>query len=327
MARGRRTPGEKRRRWLLGGIVAAIILDVVLVGVAVAGGAGARDEGRLVASTPGTTPSGSAAPSAAPEATPSPTAIAASIGEVPTRLLSVVDDETAYRATVAACSATPAVLEKTTDGGATWTSSPVVADDGLSSLLRLNAVDSAQVDMVGWTPTSCAVGFTATYTSGLAFGDYPDRLAGAWYRSPTAPNAVHAPGTTTEVTVPCDLVLSVAANGFTGASVLCGDGSVLTTADGGATWATLAVVPGASDVTIADGATQVARVGQASCAGVEVSTSPVDADPGDALTAVCVPVTATVGSDVAISARSQDVWVWVDGATVRSLDGGATWLD
>ena len=313
--------GGRRRARIVALVVAFVVVDVVLVGLAL----GDRGEGRSQLAGPSTPPS---------SATPTPTAtavpVAPSPAPVPTRLLASFDELTAYRVQVADCTSENAVLERTDDGGATWSSSTVVGDAGLSSVLSLVVVDAAHVDMVGLAPGTCAPTATATYTSGLAFRDYPAILAASWFRSPTGPALVRSPATGGVVSVPCSSVITLVAVGAAQADALCSTGDAHRTTDGWATWTLLDTIPGAVSAAASGQDLYVAATGVPDCEGVSVSrvSAPDDAAP---TSTAAVPVGcavlpgAPVAGEVVISADEDALWLWSSEVVQRSTDGGMTW--
>ena len=121
------------RRWAFAGLIAFVIVDLVLVGWAMssvhATPSGTKDVSSTSAThstTPRPTPTATTTPQAA-----IPNAVA------PTRVLAALNDTVAWRATTGACPATPATLEHTSDGGATWKSSDAAGPTGASTVLRI----------------------------------------------------------------------------------------------------------------------------------------------------------------------------------------------
>lgn len=308
----RRKRGARSKRiWILVGLAAFVVLDVGLVGLALSQGRGdAGDD-------PDRAPDASAtqtSPSEEPSATPTPTTLAP-----PTSYLSAVDSTTAYRTAAGSCAAaSPAVLEKTSDAGANWTSS--VIPTGLSSIVRLQAIDESYAFAVGLEASTCAPGLTATYTSGLGFQTYPDRLASAWYLDPATPAVVHSPGG--DVAAPCATPHSLAVSSDLGSLVLCNDATVFETQDGGDSWSARADASGGLSVTAAsDGGYRVARLDPA-CAGMSVATLTAA---GTTTASGCNPSVAQTATDVVISEGDDALWMQSAGRVFISEDGGLSW--
>ncbi|WP_209560548.1 hypothetical protein [Frigoribacterium sp. PvP032] len=324
MPDARRKRGQRastRRRLAVLGIAAFLLVDVGLIAVAVtrepAGLAADREPSALQPSSP-------AEESTAPVA-PTPSATPTSAAAVqPTRLLSAVDGDTAWRGEVGTC--TPGTdtaelsLETTTTGGADWSSTSVATNVGLAGIDRLQAADAATVFVVGPAGATCAPAFAQTFSGGAEFGDYPDRLAAAWYVTRTDTDTVHSPSG--DHAAPCP-VIDLAVVSDTRAGVLCGDGTLHRTVDGATTWDAGAFVEGALAVTADAGEYLVASGGSVGCDGVAVAsvgdTSTEPARVG------CAPTTAGAPGSVAISAGAGSLWLWAADAVLVSADGGRTW--
>ena len=308
----RRKRGARSKRvWTLVSLAAFVVLDVGLVGLALSQGRGDADVDRNVEAS---APADQTVPAPEPSSTPPRMALSA-----PSSYLSAVDSTTAYRAAAGSCAqASPAILQKTIDGGANWASSEIPT--GLAGIVRLQAIDESYAFAVGLEATTCAAGLTATYTSGLGFQTYPDRLASAWYLDPATPEAIHSPGG--DVAAPCAAPHSLAISSDFGALVLCTDASVYETQDGGASWTARADASGALSITSATtGGYKVARV-DASCAGMSVATL---AEVETVAPSGCNPSIPQTVTDVVISEGRDALWMQSAGRVYISEDGGLTW--
>lgn len=324
MPDARRKRGQRastRRRLAVLGIATFLLVDVGLIAVAVTREPAGLAADREPAALPSSSPVEESTAPAAPTPSPTPTQAAA---VQPTRLLSAVDGDTAWRAEAGTC--TPGTdtaeltLETTATGGADWSSTSVETDVGLAGIDRLQAADAATVFVVGPAGATCAPAFAQTFSGGAEFGDYPDRLAAAWYVARTDTGTVHSPSG--DHAAPCP-VIDLAVVSDTRAGVLCGDGTLHRTVDGATSWDAGVVVEGALAVAADAGAYLVASGGVVGCDGVAVASV------GDTATAPapvgCAPVTVDNPGTVAASASAGSLWIWAGDAVVVSADGGSTW--
>lgn len=314
----RRRGSRAKRPLLIAGLAAFVLFDAALVGYAVLGpgsGSSAADE------TPDVAVPASEPPAVTDTATPTPQATPAEL-VAPTSFLSAIDATTAYRTSAGTCVPTSApVLEKTVDGGRTWTSATLTTD--LRSVFRLQAVDASYAFLAGQGGATCSIGVTATYTSGAGFQTYPDRVASTWYVDPAANTVVHSP--TGDQTAPC-AVAALASSGDSNAAVLCTDRTLRQTTDGGSTWGDAITVSGATSITTTSRGFAAAVLGAEGCEGVQV----VSVAPGD--TGVqplgCAPVPSPESlspADVVIASGSGSFWIDAGDTVLVSADQGQTW--
>jgi hypothetical protein len=308
--RARKRGRRNARPFLIGALALFVVIDVALVGFAI------TDEG------PNSTFAEPSAPDDGPKASAEPLPAETPLEPLaaPGAYLSAVDAATAYRTQAGDCgSATAAVLEKTTDGGATWVSNSLTTD--LSSVFRLQAQDSTYAFMVGGAASTCEVGLTATYTSGTGFQTYPDRVAASWYADPATPGVVHSPSGS--FTSPCDAVTGLAPSTDLSAAVLCADRTIYRTGDGARAWDSGTTVAGATAVGQTATGYLVAVTDDATCDGVLVASLGYTGDvtPGGCLAGV----DTSASPQVLLSAGDSSVWLQVGNDVAVSSDGGATW--
>ncbi|MBF4599898.1 hypothetical protein ITJ55_03650 [Frigoribacterium sp. VKM Ac-1396] len=319
--RKRGSRSRARRRLAVVGIGAFVLVDLGLVAFALT-----REPSGLAADAePGPT-SSTAAVGAQPSASPSATQSVATEAVPPTRLLSAVDGDTAWRAEAGTCSpgaqATAPSLESTTTAGETWAPSAVSTAIAPSGVDRLEATDETTAFVVGPAGSTCAPAFSQTFSGGAAYADYPDRLTGSWYVARTDRGTVHSPAGGRAA--PCPVVVDLAVVSDAEGGVLCSDRTFFRTLDGGDTWDAGTVVDGAVSVTADVGTYLVASVGAADCAGTAVSVP--SSTPGSAATRVgCAPATSETPGAIALSAGTDALWLWADDAVLVSTDGGVTW--
>jgi hypothetical protein len=309
--RGRRS----KRPLVIAGLALFVALDVGLVALALSDGvAGRSASGDFTAPSVLSTPSASAAaprPSAssAPESPLPPS---------PSVFLSAVSESVAYRTTAGSCATgADAVLEKTTDAGASWVATST--QTGLAVPLRIQAVDESYVYLVGLSSGTCEPGFIATYTSGEDIQSYPDRLLGTWFLNPSS-GTFHAPGR--DIAAPCSAPQSLSVRTDLSALVLCRDTSVYETQDGGDSWVAVPEAFGAMAVTASSGGGMLIASLDPACSGVSISR--VDAT-GVKSAVGCNASASASTSDLAISASGPTVWMQDGDAAFVSVDAGATW--
>jgi photosystem II stability/assembly factor-like uncharacterized protein len=225
-----------RLLWSTLGLVAlAVATALVAVGAM-------RATAPLPAPTP--TPSaltGPASVEASPTPTSSPSDARVQLVEPP---LALADARTAFRGSVGACDG-QATLERSLDGGRTWRT----LDTPVRQLLSLSALPPSSVDLVGAGPAAggrCRASFWASQDAGRTW-DGPLSASGAWLRDPDRPRMIRTPSG--PAASPCPnpnlAVVELAGLSITDAAALCPKGQVLRTLDGGASWVSMSVVPGA----------------------------------------------------------------------------------
>lgn len=308
---------SRRRMWIYLGVLAFVLVDVLLISWAL---------GSRTAGTPATTVG--PIPTFTPETsqTPTPTAAAATVAIPPTRLLSALDDTTAWRATTGECPAATATPELTTDVGETWQATDATDDVQVTAPLSLAVLSDTLVEMVGLAEADCAPQFVRSFVAGDDYANYPDLLAGQWYVDPVDRGTVHTPEG--DVAAPCDSVVNLAARSDddSSAAIVCADTSVLSTTDSGSTWSDPLKHPGIVTLAETDLGYVIATVGLPECEGVQLTALSVN--PTTATPTGCLPVdmgAETLQGNVAISEADGALWVWAGDAVRRSIDQGTSW--
>lgn len=310
-----------RRFWVYIAVAAFIAVDVLLIAMALESTrAGEESESAQAANA-----YGAADDRSIPSSTPMPTAtIAASVilPVPPARLLSAVDEQTAWRAVSGDCPATPAAPQLTTDGGATWKVTDATGPAGVTALQGLFATSESTVEVVGLAEVGCAPLFVKTFVGGDSFKSYPEQLDRVWYVNQADRASVRSPAG--DAKVPCDSVVALAARDERSAAALCADGSLFATADA-ATWSPATSVPGVVSITYADTGYLAAAVGRPECAGVQLLTITATLESTEAGCFETVEPPASLAGNVAVSGAAGTVWLWAGDALVRSVDEGANW--
>ncbi|MFJ3380053.1 WD40/YVTN/BNR-like repeat-containing protein [Curtobacterium sp. NPDC090217] len=292
-------------------VVALVVIDVVLVGLAVARTApetnGTAGPIPTFSSTPIPTGTGTAAPQ--PTAT-SGTAAMVTPGR---HLLSATNGLEAWRASSGTCGGDEAVLQHTVDGGKSWTS--VGLGDGVSTVLALRA-SSTGVAVVAGTGDDCAPTVRTSTDDGATWKDGPDGAAGA---------AIGTDGLLLKsgtVDAPCPDPIEVFEGTYTTA-VTC-DGEVQWRSGTGA-WVA-APIDGVRSLADAGNTYTLARTGIASCEGVQIASMPAaKVTATTEATAVGCAADADASGAVTIARSGQHVWLWAGDLVQVSGDGGVTW--
>jgi hypothetical protein len=295
-------------RLALVGLLALVVVDLLLV---------------VLAFRPDA--AGAAAP--APAAVSSPTTSAATTSAAPagvapvSEVIAAVDGRRAWRGTLGTCRDGGASLTVTADGGRTWTTRAVP----VQALGRVQPVDADRGFVIGAKGGGCSVGEYATDDDAATWRG-PRAVEGGWSRLPGSDR-------TTVITPkrpdarPCGsaTVVDLARVSATRAVVVCADGRLVRSTDGGGTWTTLARVEGALAVGARDDdgtpAVYVARATD-DCAGVEVAEVS-----GTAASKVACVKTSLDGADgkVSISVVDEGGWLAVADSTWRSDTSLETW--
>ncbi len=295
-------------RMALLGLLALLVVDVLLVALAFRpDAAGASPTATAAASVTTASPTTSAPP--ALEAAPVKEVVVA------------VDGERAWRAALGTCQDGGARLRVTDDGGSTWTKRAAPA----RALGRVQPVDADRGFVIGATGSGCTVGEYATDDDAATWRG-PREVEGGWSRVPGG-NAKTVITPKREDARPCGAttVIDLARVSANRAVVVCADGRLVRSTDGGSKWTTMATVDGALAVGAreVDGTPEVhvARVTDG-CEGVEVAT----VTGGKAARAACVK-TSLDGAEgrVSLSVVDEAGWLAVADTIWRSDAKLETW--
>jgi len=214
------------RRSVLVALSALLVVDAIVVGVALQRTRAfdvARTTPALTTPTPVAEEPAREPGAATDDAEPTPeVAPAARL----TRWLDAASPDAVWRATAGSCPEEVGTIERSTDGGATWT--PLGAP---AALLRLNAEDETSAFVVGRASPDCATSFWST-GDGETWTESPQNTSAAWHLLDKG--GVATPGGA--LRTPCPQPVDLAPVSGTAAGLLCSDGAVLTTADGGTSW-------------------------------------------------------------------------------------------
>ena len=274
-------------------------------------------------STSSTTPSANvhvaitspATPSLGSSATTSPTATATDAAPTDELPLSVVSATTAWRSTRGSCSGgSIAHVQVTTDGGATWhaAGTPPV------EVVTLAATDARHATEVGYD-AGCRLVMRTTANGGKTWLR-ATTIEGVWTHELTT---VRSPTGTTATPCTDPPVVTTDGIGSTSAYVLCPDGAIYRTTDGGTTFTKRSKLAGTVALGGAGAGDELAAVtGTTGCDGVLVRRS---ADGAKTWTTGYCVVSATDTADVGIDLSAANAWLVSGTHVYRSTDGGSTW--
>jgi photosystem II stability/assembly factor-like uncharacterized protein len=287
-----------RGRLIVALIAVLVVTDIVLVTLAVRRG----HAGPVVVAhrTTNNTHTSTPARSATPPADTGRTLVAGA-------------DNVVLRATGGSCkTGVPAVLELSTDSGATF--APTAEDLGIAQVLRVAVEAASNVWFVG-ADDQCTTSIWRLDPAGTGWLQSPG-TGGAWHLLPAAGrHMVHAP--TGQVPVGCAVAVLSAVDGQT-ARVLCASGEVIGTADGGSSWVHLGRRKEAQLIAYDSSTNGVAIRSTPSCDVQALVTS----DGG----ATWTPTACLQGTEAQALAYHNGALIALVDDTVRiSGDGGQTW--
>ena len=313
----RRVPLDSSRRhiWIILVVVAFLTVDAVLL-------AAALRPPDLSARPPHTIPTFTPTPTDGP----SPTAGIITAAVPSNRVLSALDDGTAWRAGTGTCPDTAASPERSTDGGATWVPTDATGTAEVLAPQTLWVLDRMTVELVALDEVDCTPQFVKTFVDGADYARYPAQLATSWYVDPADRSAVHTPAG--KMAAPCAAVVSLAAASASAgsAALLCADQTVFLTTDSGKGWSQSVRVIGAVNLGVTQMGYVIAAVGLPECAGVQLialSVNPTTVTPTG-----CLPVdepAETMQGNVAVAEAAGTLWVWAGDSVMRSIDQGTSW--
>lgn len=304
------------RRWALVLVAVLVVLNGIVLTLLLT-----RDEPGGAAAPPASTPNSPEVTTEPPLVpTTEPTAIettdpAVVPASLATRQLVAVDADVAWRSTLASCGQGAAIVERTLDGGASWDATELDVD----SVVRLRATDASSAFVVG-AVQDCATALASTTDGGETWNRADATLSSAWFLAPTDRTFVAGPRGDAPVPCPAGAVDLAAVDAQRGA-VLCQDGSIAVSDDGGQSWETTVSVAGGRALT-QNGAAYAVATFEGPCEALSIydvgSDGQAQAEPF-----ACAPVTSAV--EVAVSITDDLMWVWSGTELAISRDGGQTW--
>lgn len=291
-------------RWVaVAGVAALTIVVVVLAALALQRSRGDGDAAAnpVPSFTLGVT-------TQSPTATPTPEASpGAQINRAEERFLTA-GSEVLWRGTAGECGVTEPLVERSDDGGATWTDvTPRYL--GIGQVMGMSAFSAVDVEMVAAVGPECEVQALRTYTDGEFWEPYPEVLVTSSYIDNDRSALILAGESSV---APCPAATSLSADGDTAALICAG----IAWTRSGSDWTTL----GLSSVialTLVGSDVFIARADD-TCEGIAVSRVP-GTDPSAVQPLGCVAGTYPA-TPTAITNRNGDVVVW-SGEVIGVLGG------
>ncbi len=296
-------------------VVLLVVVDVVLVALALGRTSPEQHGPAGPIPTFTSTPDASEPASPSPSATsvPSPNADGASSVAPSRNLLSALDGTEAWRASSGSCSADGPVLQHTTDGGVSWQPVTLAGDVRAISALRVSTDGVSVLAEIG---DDCASTVRTSADGGVTWVDGKAGAAGAGI----TPEGIVL-RTATEA-APCSDPVD-AFQGERTTVVVC-DGQVEWRM-GTQPWVDLPL-GGVRSIAVDGSEYTLARIGTASCAGVQIETMPAIAvTSSTSTTPIGCDSDADPDQPVSIDRVGDDVWLWSGDDVKVSANGGASW--
>lgn len=263
------------------------------------------------------------APATSPSSTKT-TSTAATLAAQPlTLMISALDRTTAWRAAAGTCQGGGAKVQISTDGGKTWSteSSPARA------VTRVQPLATARGFVLA-ADKDCRLGQYTTTDGGQSWTG-SGSTTGAWGRKPDAAEEIYTPQDPAARPCTGGDVVDLARSSATGAQVLCQDGTVRQTIDGGQTWRDAGEVKGA--LAIANRVEGNRLVGYAArsvdgCAGVQLVRIGTGGQGADPEVLACIEADLTdVAGRVALSTPKAGGWLLVGKQTFTAGADLTSW--
>ena len=219
-----------------------------------------------------------------------------------------VGGEVWWRATSGSCGTTEPRVERSTDGGATWTDvTPRYL--GVGQILSLNAFSAVDAEMIAEVGPTCERQALRTYTNGEFWEPYPDVLATSSFIDRANAGTVVLAGTPSPA--PCQTPTGLRTSNETAGLICDGVPWVRTAAD----WAPFPIT-GSGSLTMNGSDVLVAHASD-ECGGTAISRVNAS-DPTVVQSTSCAPEAPTVApSALAVSGGNVALW---SGESVTTLD-------
>jgi hypothetical protein len=224
----------------------------------------------------------------------------------------------AWRATVGDCN-TPGTIERSTNGGASWTR---IVRTGPAPIVRLGADPSGDLFTIGGTHASCTVRYVAYANDGTVTAS-TSKPANMWFPTPKDRDEITGPGGTQAT--PCKgHIIGLAPLNPSRALVVCDDGAAMRSRNSGKTWRHIALIPNTLAITAANGRYWTARV-QEDCHGVTVQSLTEKSGSLTRGPARCAPKLNVAAGKVAVDVTAGAIWLWSGDKMAVSTNRGRTW--
>lgn len=238
---------------------------------------------------------------------------------VPQSRLIALDGSLGVRAQVGECN-DPGNIEFSTDVGETWFPSPSFEETSATQVLRILPGNGGTTFVVALNE-ACTPQIYSTVDNGITWNG-PLSAVGTWFLNPAAPSALGAPGGAK--TIGCEAVgISPITDRDVG--VLCSDGSVLVTENGGATWSEPGYIEGITALAYSKQNLLGLADRDELCPGLKL----VKLEPDDGVDGIsCVEVDPQIvaAGEVALAESNSSLILWAGDNQYISVNGGQTWL-
>ncbi|AMA01494.1 hypothetical protein APT58_02170 [Corynebacterium glutamicum] len=221
----------------------------------------------------------------------------------------------AVRSQVGTCT-DPGTLEISTDGGQAWSTSESFAATTATQVLRLIPVSTSNIFVVALN-TDCEPQIYGTTDQGATW-QQPVSALGTWYLDPSNPTQLPAPGGAKAIS--CEAI-SIAPRTDSNVDVLCADGSLTSTIDGGATWSDPAAGDGVLNVAHSNSDRLLIIQNPDQCSGVQLSVNV----PAEGTTCLEAELGESDAGQIAATQFGDSILAWVSETQFISKDGGQTW--
>ncbi|WP_423917961.1 hypothetical protein ACPEEZ_09480 [Frigoribacterium sp. 2-23] len=300
-------------------LAALVIIDAVLIGALLLNSRNgpAGEAGPIPTFTPLPDPTSTTSE------TPSPSATGAvsSDAEAPVAFVAALSATQAWRATAGSCTAGSAVIEQTSDGGATW--SPVDTTAFAPKTVLSLTVTDGTMSVLGGVGEDCTPQlWSASALARSAMPPWTQVARGADAVPYVTPGASTVKLSAGSADSPCTSPVRGLASGTTDV-VACA--AEFATKTGSAGWVTVEA-PGLIDLALTDTGYLLAASRVQNCDGVAIQSvnAPLTARSFPSLVG-CAPATDLVAGGTVLATTGNAVWLTSNDKTLVSADGGATW--
>ncbi|MBD8727434.1 hypothetical protein [Frigoribacterium sp. CFBP 13707] len=303
-----RSGGATTRTWWFVVLAVLVVADVALIAAAVASTRPGeqREAGPIPTFSSGPT-------TEAPTPTPEPTTAPSSTQ--PSGFLSAVSATEAWRASPGSCTDDAALVERSTDGGATWQPMELAFD--LRTVVALEA-GPEKVSVLGGVGDDCERQFWSSFTAGEFWEEYPDQVSTLTFADVDS-STVSLDGTAAPS--PCPAPSRVQSDGTVGL-VACTD--AVSTRTTGGDWSSVSV-PGLLDVVLLSDEYIAGVTGVDTCDGVAVQSVTTPATPRSAATTIGCVTGVDAAQGIVLASVGDVVWLSAGSVSRVSVDGGVTW--